>query len=130
MKTNVNPLNNNARSSLSLHMLFTLDTWQTLNLFEHSQVYRQAAEHLRMFLNRVRKPYSARASVYTNWASIRERLQTVFANNARLVLTSKRCHSLPLGGAGRGFPFTEDETRRHFSYLSGTFREHHQVTLK
>ena len=33
-------------------------------------------------------------------------------------------HSLPLGGAGRDFPFTEDETRRHFSYFSGTFREH------
>jgi hypothetical protein len=31
--------------------------------------------------------------------------------------------SLPLGGAGRGFPFTEDETRRSFSYLSGTSRE-------
>ena len=24
-------------------------------------------------------------------------------------------HSLPLGGTGRGFPFTEDETRRHFN---------------
>ena len=32
-------------------------------------------------------------------------------------------HSLLLGGVGRGFPFTEDETRRHFSYLSGTFRD-------
>ena len=53
-------------------MLFTLDAQQTLNLFEHSQVYRQAAEHLRTFLNRVRNPYSARASVYTNRASIRE----------------------------------------------------------
>jgi hypothetical protein len=31
-------------------------------------------------------------------------------------------HSLPLGGVGRFFPFTEDETQRHFSYLSGTFR--------
>jgi hypothetical protein len=30
---------------------------------------------------------------------------------------------LPLGGAGRGFSFTEGEIRRHFSYLSGTFRE-------
>ena len=69
----------------NIHMLFTLDAQQTLNLFEHSQVYRQAAGHLRTFLNRVRKPYSARASVYTNWASIRERLQTVFTNNARLV---------------------------------------------
>ena len=56
MKTKVNPLNNNARSSFSLHMLFTLDAQQTLNLFEHSQVYRQAAGHLRTFLNRVRKP--------------------------------------------------------------------------
>ena len=84
MKTKVNPLNNNARSSLSLHMLFTPDARQTLNLFEHLQVYRQAAEHLRTFLNRVRK-HSARASVYTNRASIRERLQTVFAYNARLV---------------------------------------------
>ena len=26
-------------------------------------------------------------------------------------------HSFPLGGVGRGFPFPEDETRRHFSYL-------------
>ena len=85
MKTKVNPLNNNARSSFSLHMPFTLDVQQTLNLFAHSQVYRQAAGHLRTLLNRVRKPYSARASVYTNRASIRERLQTVFANNARLV---------------------------------------------
>jgi hypothetical protein len=25
--------------------------------------------------------------------------------------------SLPLGGVGRGFPFTEDETQRYFSYL-------------
>ena len=33
--------------------------------------------------------------------------------------------SLPLGGAVRDFPFTEDETQRHFSYLSGTFREKH-----
>ena len=29
-----------------------------------------------------------------------------------------------LGGIGRDFPFTEKETRRHFSYLSGTFREY------
>ena len=28
-------------------------------------------------------------------------------------------HSLPLGGAGGGFPFIDDETRRHFSYVSG-----------
>ena len=33
-------------------------------------------------------------------------------------------HSLPLGDIVRDFPFTENETRRHFSYLSGTFREH------
>jgi hypothetical protein len=26
-------------------------------------------------------------------------------------------HSLPLGDVGRGFSFTEDETRRNFSYL-------------
>ena len=32
-------------------------------------------------------------------------------------------HSLPLGGADRGFLFTEDETQRRFSYLSGAFRE-------
>ena len=31
-------------------------------------------------------------------------------------------HSLQLGGAGSYFPFTEDETRRVFSYLSGTLR--------
>ena len=36
-------------------------------------------------------------------------------------------HSLPLGGIGRGLPFTEDETRRHFSFLSSTFREWGQV---
>jgi hypothetical protein len=33
-------------------------------------------------------------------------------------------HSLLLGGVGKGFPFTEDETWKHFSYLSGTFREY------
>ena len=32
-------------------------------------------------------------------------------------------HCLPLGGVGRGFPFTEEEARSHFSYFSGTFRE-------
>ena len=32
-------------------------------------------------------------------------------------------HSLPRGRVGRVFPFTEDETRRHFSYHSGTFIE-------
>ena len=32
-------------------------------------------------------------------------------------------HSLPLGRVGRGFPFSEAETQRHFSYLSGTIRE-------
>jgi hypothetical protein len=35
--------------------------------------------------------------------------------------------SLPRGGVGRGFPFTEDEAGRHFSYLSGTFRESHNI---
>jgi hypothetical protein len=30
-------------------------------------------------------------------------------------------HSLPLRGVGRDFIFTEDETQRHFSYLSGKF---------
>jgi hypothetical protein len=30
-------------------------------------------------------------------------------------------HSLPLGMVDRDFPFAEDETRRHFSYLSGTY---------
>ena len=39
-------------------------------------------------------------------------------------------HSLPLGGADRVFAFTEDETRRHFSYLSGTFRELKDFTLR
>ena len=29
-----------------------------------------------------------------------------------------RVHSLPPGDTGRGFPFSEDETRRHFLYLS------------
>ena len=32
-------------------------------------------------------------------------------------------HSLPLGGVDRDFPFSEDETRRRFSYFSGTSRE-------
>ena len=32
-------------------------------------------------------------------------------------------HSLLLCNVGRSFSFTEDETRRHFSYLSGTLRE-------
>ena len=32
-------------------------------------------------------------------------------------------HSIPLEDADRDFPFNEDETRRHFSYLSGTFTE-------
>ena len=31
--------------------------------------------------------------------------------------------AFPTAGADRGFPFTEDETRRHFSYLFGTVRE-------
>ena len=79
MKTRVNPLNNNARSSISLHMLFTLDAQQTLNPFEHSQVYRQAAEHSQTFLSRVRKPYSAQVSVYTNRTSY----SRTFANSVR-----------------------------------------------
>ena len=32
-------------------------------------------------------------------------------------------HSLPRGGVGRGFLFNEDDTKRHFPYRSGTFRE-------
>ena len=32
-------------------------------------------------------------------------------------------HTLLLGGVGGGFPFTEHETRTHFSYFSGTFRD-------
>ena len=31
--------------------------------------------------------------------------------------------SHPLGGVDRDFPFNEDETRKHFSYLSGTSRK-------
>ena len=31
-------------------------------------------------------------------------------------------HSHLLGGVGRGFLFAENETPRHFSYLSGTFK--------
>jgi len=31
--------------------------------------------------------------------------------------------SLSREGVGTGFPFTEDETHRHFSYLSGTLKE-------
>ena len=33
-------------------------------------------------------------------------------------------HCLPLGGVGRDFPFPEDETRRHFLYLSASFKEY------
>ena len=32
-------------------------------------------------------------------------------------------HFLPLGGVDRDFPFIESEDWRHFSYISGTFRE-------
>ena len=39
-------------------------------------------------------------------------------------------HSLLLGDVGRSFPFTKDEIRRHFSYLSGTFREYSQLFSK
>ena len=77
MKTKVNPLNNNGRSSLSLNTPFTLDAQQTMNLFEHSSIYRQTAEHSRTFANPIR-----RGRVFTPTALlVRERLQTVFANN-------------------------------------------------
>ena len=33
-------------------------------------------------------------------------------------------HSLPLGSVVRDFLFAEDETKRHFLYLSGSFRKH------
>ena len=36
-------------------------------------------------------------------------------------------HSLPLGDVDKYFAFTDDETQRHFSYFSGTFREYHYV---
>ena len=36
-------------------------------------------------------------------------------------------HFLPLGGVGKRFFFSEDETRRHFSYLSGTSREYYLI---
>ena len=39
-------------------------------------------------------------------------------------------HSLQLLCEDWDFSFTEDETRRHFSYLSGTFRENFIVQLK
>jgi hypothetical protein len=32
-------------------------------------------------------------------------------------------HSLPLGGKCKDFLFTDDETRRHLSFISDTFRE-------
>ena len=35
--------------------------------------------------------------------------------------------SLLLGVVDRDFPFTEDETRGHFSYLSGNFRERFHI---
>ena len=38
-------------------------------------------------------------------------------------------HSLLLEGAGRDFSFTEDEIRRHFSYLSGIFRELYYIPM-
>ena len=37
--------------------------------------------------------------------------------------------SLSLGGERRGILFTEDETRRHFSYLSGIFRQLYLILL-
>ena len=36
--------------------------------------------------------------------------------------------SIRLGGVDRDFPFIDDETRRHFSYLSGVFREQNYQT--
>ena len=36
-------------------------------------------------------------------------------------------HPLLLGGVDRGFSFTDNETQRHFSYLSGAFRESESV---
>ena len=36
-------------------------------------------------------------------------------------------HSLPLGGVGNGFPFTGDEIRRRFSYLSCTIIKYSEI---
>ena len=41
-----------------------------------------------------------------------------FIRSPRTLAIYDVAHSLPRGGVGRGFPFTEDETRRYFSYLS------------
>ena len=46
-----------------------------------------------------------------------------FVRSPRTLAVYGVAHSLPRGGVGRSFPFTEGETRRHFSYLSGTSRE-------
>ena len=39
-------------------------------------------------------------------------------------------HSLPLGGVGRDFPFIEDETQGHFSYLSDILESFSMNELK
>ena len=39
-------------------------------------------------------------------------------------------HALPLGGVVSDFPFTEVESRRHFSYLFGTFRDSFSYKIK
>ena len=55
---------------------------------------------------------------------------SVFITSPPMLAVYDVVHSLPEGGAGRGFPFTEDETRRHFSYLSGTFREYLKISTE
>ena len=47
-----------------------------------------------------------------------------FIRSAPTLAVCDIAHLLPLGDVDRNFPFTEDETGRYFSHLSGTFGEH------
>ena len=44
-----------------------------------------------------------------------------FIRSSHMLAIYSVAHSLPLGGVDRDYPFTEDETWRLFSYLSGNF---------
>ena len=53
-------------------------------------------------------------------------VETLFRDYLVLAYIRRLRHcllSLPLGGVDRDFPFTEDETQKHFSYLSGISTE-------
>ena len=46
-----------------------------------------------------------------------------FIRSPPMLVVYNVAYSLPLEGVDRDFAFTEDETQRHFSYLSGTFKK-------